>query len=104
MRMVMMRKLFAWMRSRYSRFAMSQILCIDIFSYGLDEDLFEGGLHDFEANDAGAALRGCGEERLRVGRFAVDAVEFDLSLAAVVLHGFDAGMGEEGLVPFKGDL
>src|SRR5260370_13403643 len=101
MRMVMMRKLFARMRSRYSRFAMSQMLSIDILSYGFDEDLLEGGLHDFEAGDAGAALDGCGEERLGVGAGAVDAMEFYVGLSAVVLRGFDAGMLEEGGVSFE---
>src|SRR3982074_857715 len=104
MRMVMMRKLFARMRSRYSRFATSQTLCIDIFSYGFDEDLLEGGLHDFEAGDASAALDGCGEGRLGVGTGSVEAVEFDVGLATVVLRGFDAGMLEEGIVSFEGDL
>src|SRR4030088_3158834 len=96
-RMVMMRKLFARMRSRYSRFATSQTLCIDIFSYGFDEDLLEGGLHDFEAGDAGAALNGGGEERLSVRAGAVEAVEFYVGLSAVVLCGFDAGVVEEGV-------
>src|SRR5712672_2992956 len=104
MRIVMMRKLFARMRSRYSRFATSQTLCIDIFSYGFDEDLLEGGLHDFEACDASAAFNGCGEERLGVGAGAVEAVEFDIGLSAVVLRGFDAGVLEEGIVSFEGDL
>src|SRR5258705_10418264 len=104
MRMVMMRKLFARMRSRYSRFAMSQTLSIDIFSYGFDEDLLEGGLHDFEAGDASAALDGCGEERLGVGAGAVEAMEFYVGLSAVVLRGFDAGMLEERVVSFEGDL
>src|SRR6266853_1115776 len=67
MRMVMMRKLFARMRSRYSRFATSQTLSIDIFSYGFDEDLLEGGFHDFEAGDAGAALDGAGENEMTAG-------------------------------------
>ena len=49
----MMRKLLVRTRSRYSRFAMSQTLCIDFASYGVfDEDLFECGLHDLEAGDA----------------------------------------------------
>src|ERR1700722_9731277 len=104
MRMVMMRKLFAWMRSRYSRFAMSQTLCIDIFSYGLDKDLLEGGLHHFEPDDACAALSGRGEEGLSVGCFAIDTAEFDVRLSTVILRAFDAGMGEEGVVSFKGDL
>src|SRR5260370_36387791 len=98
MRMVMMRKLFARMRSRYSRFAMSQMLSIDILSYGFDEDLLESRLHHFEAGDAGAALDGGGEERVGVGTGAVDAMEFYVGLSAIVLRGFDAGMGEEGVV------
>src|SRR5438270_7310333 len=104
MRMVMMRKLFARMRSRYSRFATSQTLCIDIFSYGFDEDLLEGGLHDFEAGDTGTALDGCGEERLGVGTGAIEAMEIYVGLSAVVLHGFDAGMLEEGIVALERDL
>src|SRR5258705_13965745 len=104
MRMVMMRKLFARMRSRYSRFAMSQTLSIDIFSYGFDEDLFEGGLHDFEAGDASAALDGGGKERLGVGTGAVEAVEFYFCLSAVVLRGFDAGVRGEGVVSLDRDL
>src|SRR5882757_5795231 len=104
MRMVMMRKLFARMRSRYSRFATSQTLSIDIFSYGFDEDLLEGGLHHFEAGDTGAALDSGGQERLGVGTCAVDAMEFYVGLSAIVLHSFDAGMLEEGVVSFKGDL
>src|SRR5713226_8025411 len=104
MRIVMMRKLFARMRSRYSRFATSQTLSIDIFSYGFDEDLLEGGLHHFEAGDASAALDGGGEERLRVGTGVVGATKFDLGLSAIVLRAFDAGMGEEGIVSFEGDL
>src|SRR5438270_4561427 len=104
MRTVMMRKLFALMRSRYSRFATSQMLCIDIFSYGFDEDLLEGGLHDFEAGDASAALDGCSEERLGVGAGSVEAMEFYVGLAAVVLRGLDAGVMKEGVVTFEGDL
>ena len=100
----MMRKLFARMRSRYSRFATSQMLCVDIFSYGFDEDLLEGGLHDFEARDAGAALDGRSEERLGIGTGAVEAVEFDVGLSAVVLCAFDAGVLKKGIVSFEGDL
>jgi hypothetical protein len=101
MRMVMRRKLFARMRSRYSRFATSQTLSIDIFSYGFDEDLLEGGLHDFEAGDAGAALNGCGEKGLGVGTGAVEAVEFYVGLSAIVLRGLDGGMLEEEVVSFE---
>src|SRR5438477_2828141 len=104
MRMVMMTKLFARMRSRYSRLATSQTLCIDFFSYGFDEDLLEGGLHNFEAGDASAALDGGGEERLGVGTGSVEAMEFNVGLAAVVLRGFDARMLEERIVAFEGDL
>src|ERR1700761_7038624 len=104
MRMVMMRKLFARMRSRYSRFATSQTLCIDIFSYGFDEDLLESGLHHFEAGDSGAALDGGGEEGLGIRAGSVEAVEFYFGLSAVVLRGFDTGVLEEGFVSFEGDL
>src|SRR5258708_18916739 len=97
MRMVMRRKLFARMRSRYSRFATSQTLSIDIFSYGFDEDLLEGWLHDFEAGDAGAALDGGGQERLGVGTGAVESVKFYVGLSAIILHSFDAGMCEGGV-------
>src|ERR1700746_2474841 len=102
MRTVMMRKLFARMRSRYSRFATSQTLCIDIFSYGFDEDLLEGGLHDFKAGDSGAALDGRGEERLGVGTGSIHAVEFYIGLSTVVLGRFDAGVLEKGIVSFEG--
>src|SRR5260370_33242615 len=95
MRTVMRRKLFARMRSRYSRFATSQTLSIDIFSYGFDEDLFESGLHDFEAGDAGAALNGCGEKRLGVGTGAVEAVEVSVRLFAGGRRGFCVWMLEE---------
>ena len=61
-----MRKALVRTRSRYSRFAMSQTLCIDFASYGFDEDLFERGLHDLEAGDARFG-DGLGEQRLRVG-------------------------------------
>ena len=96
-------KTLARTRSRYSRFAMSQMLSIDIFSYGLDEDLFEGGLHDFETGDAGAALNCSGEEGLGIGADVVDAAKLDLCLAAVVLRGLDGWMGEEGVVALEGD-
>src|SRR5271157_2730007 len=74
MRIVEMRKALVRTRSRYSRFAMSQTLCIDFASgnsflgfrcYFFDKDLFERGLHDFEASDAGTG-DGCGEEGLAV--------------------------------------
>ena len=52
MRMVVMRKALVRTRSRYSRFAMSQTLCIDFASYGFDKYLFKRRLHDFEAGDA----------------------------------------------------
>ncbi len=67
MRTVITMKALVRMRSRYSRFAMSQTLCIGFASYGFDEDLFKGGLHDFEAGDAGAAGDGVGEQGLGVG-------------------------------------
>src|ERR1700727_2785836 len=101
MRMVIRRKLFARMRSRYSRFAMSQTLCIDIFSYSFDEDLFKRGFHDFEADDSGAALGGCYEERLSVRVCAIDATKLDLRLSTIVLCEFDAGVGEEGIVSLE---
>src|SRR5580704_13940865 len=53
MRIVEMRKALVRTRSRYSRFAMSQTLCIDFASYGLNENLFQGWFHHFEASDAG---------------------------------------------------
>src|SRR5271163_923675 len=84
------------MRSRYSRFAMSQTLCIGFASYGFDEDLFEGWLHDLEARDAGAAGDGLGQQRLRVGMgtVAVAGVELDLGVAGVVLVALDRGVVE----------
>src|SRR5580658_4287669 len=62
-------------RSMYSRFAMSQTLCMD-FASGLDElgcslhrgdeDLFERGLDDLEASNVCTARDGLDEERLGV--------------------------------------
>src|SRR6202034_3653870 len=97
MRTVMRRKLLARMRSRYSRLAMSQILCIDILSYGFDEDLLERGLHDFEAGDSRATLGGRGKEWLSVGSRAVYTAELDLLLTTIVLRAFNAGMREKGI-------
>src|SRR5271163_2262638 len=87
-RMVATRNALVRMRSRYSRLAMSQMLCIDVnscrlrglrrFGYLFDEDLFQRRLHHFEASDAG--FDDCrGEERLRVGAF----VETDLGVPTV---------------------
>ena len=106
MRMVVMRKALVRMRSRYSRLAMSQTLCmgfapamarfevdggrrsqcLDAFATDLfDEDLFEGGLHDLEAGDAGAGADGIGEQRLGVGAWCCRAsAELDLGVAGVV--------------------
>src|SRR5947209_8448094 len=66
MRRVEMRNALVRTRSRYSRFAMSQTLCIDAVSYGFDKDLFEGGFHEFEAGDA-CSRDGLCEKRLCVG-------------------------------------
>ena len=70
-RMVAMMKARVRMRSRYSRLLISQVLRrglgIDVFSYSLDEDLFEGGLGDFKAGDAGAVGDGVVEDELGVG-------------------------------------
>src|SRR5271154_6768180 len=80
MRIVMIRKLLAWMRSRYSRFAMSHTLRIGFASYGFDEDLFEGGFHHLKVVDVGAVFdRGC-EKMLRGGI----VVKLDLRVAGVV--------------------
>src|SRR5258707_208486 len=93
MRMVEMRKALVRTRSRYSRFAMSQTLCIDFASgdsfrrfrrHFFDKDLFEGGFHDFEAGDAGLG-DGLGEEGLAVVAF----VELDLGHAVVGLGALD---------------
>src|SRR5260370_24235081 len=93
MRMVEMRKALVRTRSRYSRFAMSQTLCIDFASvnrfpgfccYFFDKDLFEGGFHDFEAGDAGLG-DGLGEEVLDVVAF----VELDLGHDVVGLGALD---------------
>ena len=43
-------------------------------------------------------------EIVGVGTGAVETVEFYVGLSAVVLRGFDAGMLEEGIVSFEGDL
>src|ERR1700733_1747947 len=91
MRMVATMKALVRMRSRYSRFAMSQILCIDFAPDYFDKDVFQAGLHDLEASDTGPCR--CGyEEYLRVGAL----MQLDFGVAAVVLHGLDGGMIEEG--------
>src|SRR5258708_7462870 len=90
MRMVEMRKALVRTRSRYSRFAMSQTLCIDFASYGLDKDLFKSGLHDFEAGDAGLG-NSLSEESLAV----IAVVELDLGVALVVFCLVDGGVIEE---------
>src|SRR5260370_42421618 len=100
MRMVEMRKALVRTRSRYSRFAMSQTLCIDFASvnrfpgfccYFFDKDLFEGGFHDFEAGNAGLG-DGLGEEGLAV----VCVAELDLGAALVVFCLVDGGVVYEG--------
>src|ERR1700733_12654830 len=98
-RIVAMRNALVRMRSRYSRLAMSQMLCIDFLSgldgsvalgYFFDEDLFEGRLHHFEAGDAGGRDC-CGEESLGISSI----VEANLGMATVVLCGMDGGMVEK---------
>jgi hypothetical protein len=95
-------------RSRYSRRAMSQTLCMDDVSGWIlgglvgdrfDEDLFEGGGGELEAGDTGVSDGG-GEELLGVGAVA----EGDLGVAAVVLRGEDGWVLEEGVVAGEGDL
>src|ERR1700761_3785280 len=103
MRMFATRNALVRMRSRYSRLAMSQMLCIDVnscrlrglrrFGYLFDEDLFQRRLHDFEASNAG--FDDCrGEESLCVGAF----VETDLGVSTVVLCRMDGGVVEEGVI------
>src|SRR5215475_10240828 len=98
-RRVEMRKALVRTRSRYSRFAMSQTLCIDAVSYGFDEDLFEGWFHHFEASDAGTG-DGLGKKRLRIGAVA----KLDLRHAVVVLVTLYCGMVEEGGIAFEDHL
>src|SRR5690242_13109698 len=99
MRMVEKRKALVRTRSRYSRFAMSQILRIDFASDLFDKYLFQRGLHHLEAADAGFG-DGRGEQRLTV----IAVAELDLGASVVRLHVFYGGMIEERRVSFKGHL
>src|ERR1700744_2708777 len=99
---VAMRKLLARTRSRYSRFAISQTLCIDSASClciaeacadVFDEDLFQCGFHDFKAVDVSTACDGLGKNLL--GGSLV--VQLDLGDAGVVLRFDDTRMAEEGV-------
>src|SRR6185312_9651223 len=91
MRRVMTIKLLARMRSRYSRFAISQTLCID-FASGFrvaetcpdvfDEYLFESRLDHFEPRDACAARYRRGKHLL--GRGFVP--QQNVGVARVVLY------------------
>src|ERR1700677_771167 len=98
MRTVAMMKALVRMRSRISRFAISRMLCINcapgihcavLCRDFFDEYLFEGGLHDLEAGDAGLG-DGVGEEGLGIGSIA----QLDLGAAAVVLRRLDGGVIE----------
>src|ERR1700760_1755738 len=95
-RMVMTRKLLARTRSRYSRFAMSQTLCIGFASYGFNKDLFERGFHNLEPGDASTVLDGCSQNLLRGGFVA----KLDLCVSGVVLGFSDAGMLQKACVAF----
>src|SRR5208283_969206 len=120
---VVMRKPRVRMRSRYSRRAMSQTLCIEAASvelvelghgefaaifagqgllHLLDEDLFEGGFHDLEARDAGVG-DGLGEQGLGVVGQGCGGAKPDLGVAVVTLEVFDAGVVEEAVVAFEVD-
>src|SRR5580698_10633891 len=96
MRMVAMMKALVRMRSRYSRFAISQILCIDFAPDYFDKDVFQARLHDLEAGDARLCC-GSGKKCLRIGAVA----QLDFGMAAVVLRGLNGGMIEEGSVAFE---
>src|SRR5271165_2307335 len=74
--------------SRYSRFAISQMLCIGASSNRLNEDLFERWLDQFEFVDARLADR-LAQQRLRIGmvfqfHFRVAGVVFELGNRLVV--------------------
>src|SRR5665213_2217221 len=95
MRMVMIRKLLARMRSIYSRFAISHTLCID-FTSGFrvaetspdvfDEDLFKRGLDHFKPSNIYAARDCSGKHMLACGFVA----QQDVGVAGVVLGRLDA--------------
>src|SRR6185437_7099253 len=103
-RIVKKRKAFVRMRSRYSRFAISQTLCIDLASNFFYEYLFERRFLNLEAVDTGAALDSIGEQRLRVGSNSVDRTQLDLRSAAVSLRLFDGRMLKEAGISFKEHL
>src|SRR5438045_3226740 len=96
---VEMRKALVRTRSRYSRFAISQTLRIDLISYGFNKDLFESGFLYFEASDA-RSCDGFGEQRLCVCAI----VKLDLGYAVVVLRSLDGWVIEERGVARENDL
>src|ERR1700721_3601192 len=104
-RMVAMMKALVRMRSRYSRFAMSQMLCINfapvihlpvLCCHFFNEYVFEGGLHDFEASDTGPGDGG-GEQGLWIGSIA----QLDFGAATVVFCRLDGGGFEERGTPAR---
>src|SRR5580698_1064543 len=106
---VAMRKLLERIRSRYSRFAISQTLCIDSASCFciaeacadvFDEDLFQRGFHDFKAVDVSTARDSLGENLLGGGL----VVQLDLGDAGVVLRLGNTRVAKEGVVTGEDDL
>src|SRR5665213_2880400 len=102
--MVKKRKALVRMRSRYSRFAMSQTLCIDLASNFLYEYLFERRFLHLEAVDACTALDSIGKQRLGVGSNSINGAKLDLGAAAVGLGFLDGGMLKKAGVAFKEHL
>src|SRR5215472_905185 len=92
-RSVEIRKALVRTRSRYSRFAMSQTLCIDPVSYRLNKDLFECRLHDLKSCNPRLA-NGCSEQRLPI----VAVTQFDLGHAVVVLSALNRRMPQKRAV------
>src|SRR5277367_6183891 len=67
--------------SRYSRFAISQILCIGLASHGLNEYLFQRRLDQLELIDARLA-DGLAQQRLRIRA----VFQLQLGMAGVILE------------------
>src|SRR5690242_8012886 len=91
-------------RSRYSRFAMSQTLRIDLASNLFDKDLFQRWLLHLEPVDARASLHSVGQQRLRIGRRSVHGVQLDLCPATVHLRVFDRRMLQKARVSLEKHL
>src|SRR6187402_2711817 len=98
MRTVAMAKALVRTRSRYSRLAMRSRLRIDIASYGRDEDIFDGGFHDFEALNT-RSVGHCVDQK----RLCVLTMQDDLGLARVVFLLGNGGVLKEAVVSLEAD-